>query len=739
MPKTIGYIQGIPVIVPDDWETRTLGPNIINIPPERGMKQLMEIPQIPLDIPLGIEVPQLFAEVDATVILPYIKNNKDPDGCFYYMPILIFKKIIVETINYISPKFGRELIVKSESLPEGLDTNLLKFRLSNSEGYVGYKPGLVGFSIKINAKDSIFELCINFYYKESELQAIKKTAISIVCHNYNNFLVIQKYYGLGFLTSINEFNNELINKFKYQFNNVNNDIKLLTFLYDKAPNLVIESLSSNQLISHLSIIASGFLTEIGTNEEKIVLNILNTILLKLFSENNETDSFLSLLITQKVGETTLFENLYQKLDNYGGEDNFTLFLNIVYKAWILSSFSNAENYTYTAPANLGYSQTKLLGFYISSHNFVFNNEYITVYKKKPTVQKIANRAISKAISPIANNFFSDVESIVGSYHVYQPINVETPNQEGEIKLPNTSLPAFFLKGFDETTNAENVEKLAMVVVDVATTLSGIGNLAKLRYLKYLSGLQKVKLTIGIVQLASGTLSLMLNFVSKCNESEFCKKLQTYLFWLDVCSLGADAITEGLLRKSAREALQNANDAVPNEVIGHLKQVVGVLENIKTTINVEKFLASAKRLENILPEDALKYLDEALVHFNHKVLDGVVVQIGNRNCAVVVQMVEEYLATGKINKALASNVMDFTKLEILYNKTGLQLDSLKNFNLLIKDGERGILAGLNYSKPGHVVNFIKENGVIKFIDGQNGKVDKFTTNYDLFKYFKTIKK
>jgi hypothetical protein len=32
MPKTIGYIQGIPVIVPDDWETRTLGPNIINIP-----------------------------------------------------------------------------------------------------------------------------------------------------------------------------------------------------------------------------------------------------------------------------------------------------------------------------------------------------------------------------------------------------------------------------------------------------------------------------------------------------------------------------------------------------------------------------------------------------------------------------------------------------------------------------------------------------------------------------------
>jgi hypothetical protein len=42
MPKTIGYIQGIPVIVPDDWETRTLGPNIINIPPERGMKIIYE-------------------------------------------------------------------------------------------------------------------------------------------------------------------------------------------------------------------------------------------------------------------------------------------------------------------------------------------------------------------------------------------------------------------------------------------------------------------------------------------------------------------------------------------------------------------------------------------------------------------------------------------------------------------------------------------------------------------------
>jgi hypothetical protein len=204
-----------------------------------------------------------------------------------------------------------------------------------------------------------------------------------------------------------------------------------------------------------------------------------------------------------------------------------------------------------------------------------------------------------------------------------------------------------------------------------------------------------------------------------------------------CSKGL----KGFLRwiEELIKGIKNGKAKNGEELLEDVEKAVGMAENLKTTINVEEFLASAKRLENIKPEEALKYLDEALVHFNHEVVDGVVVQIGNENCAIVVQMVEEYLRTGKINKAIPSQSWDYSVLENVYNKTGLYLQNIGKLNNLVKDGERGIVAAFKNSGKGHVVNFLKENGVLKFIDGQIGELATFTPDYEFFKYFKTIKK
>jgi hypothetical protein len=199
----------------------------------------------------------------------------------------------------------------------------------------------------------------------------------------------------------------------------------------------------------------------------------------------------------------------------------------------------------------------------------------------------------------------------------------------------------------------------------------------------------------------------------------------------------------LLKKGTEEVIAFAKkifEAVRvwlEELLG-IKKEVGMAENIKTTLNVEEFLASAKRLENIKPEEALKYLDDALIHFNHKVIDGVVVQIGDKNCAVVVQMVEDYLQTGKIKKAIPSKTWNYKDLENVYDKTGLRLDNIEKLNKLMKEGERGIAGAFKSRGNGHVINVLKENGVLKFVDGQIGQLATFTPDYEFFKYFKTLK-
>lgn len=174
------------------------------------------------------------------------------------------------------------------------------------------------------------------------------------------------------------------------------------------------------------------------------------------------------------------------------------------------------------------------------------------------------------------------------------------------------------------------------------------------------------------------------------------------------------------------------------------------ENIKTIKNVDLFIASAERLAslNITAKNALEYLDEALVHFNHKVVNGVVEQIGDLNCANVVQVVEEYLKTGKITKAKPTTLTDINDLSKIYggNYSRITLPSLEK---TMKEGERGIIWSkinddIKYinGEPvkvviGHFFNVIKKDGILLYKDGQIGRdaIIGFK-QYEEFRYLKT---
>ncbi len=210
---------------------------------------------------------------------------------------------------------------------------------------------------------------------------------------------------------------------------------------------------------------------------------------------------------------------------------------------------------------------------------------------------------------------------------------------------------------------------------------------------------------------------------------------------------ADVLTSRILAKKAGEArdvLAEFRETVTNEkkleeideLAEHLDEVAGMAENIRTTKNAELFKESAKKLSKIKPREALKYLDEALPHFNHKIDGDTVVQISDTNCSLIVQKVDEFLKTGKISKAAHCGPINILEISNKYKRAFITttIPSLKN---IMKEGERGIMYGNRGAhRTGHVFNVIKTEGKLKFIDGQSGGLADLTKGYISFKYLKT---
>lgn len=195
-----------------------------------------------------------------------------------------------------------------------------------------------------------------------------------------------------------------------------------------------------------------------------------------------------------------------------------------------------------------------------------------------------------------------------------------------------------------------------------------------------------------------------------------------------------------------------NEVEKKQIREEVKLKAGMAEDIDKYIKMsaEEFEAGLKKLQkaNIIPENTMKYLDEALIYFNHRVVNGIVVQIADSNCVNVVQAVEDFLRTGKI---IVAKVSEAQKLRVITNKYGgtfltLKLETLQNKNYF-KVGERGIL----YCDRGpndydHVLNvFMEERGLV-LKDAQSISQEFVTIDYlkktympNNFKLLKTKKK
>lgn len=370
----------------------------------------------------------------------------------------------------------------------------------------------------------------------------------------------------------------------------------LDFLYEQAPIWVIARRNKNQVFMDLRRLLKSSVDEHDINEEYAVLKIVQSFgsfpssIPNLNRDRNYLKSkmqyFLDTSISSKFAGKTMFQHLYEKIHDFGGEPNFTAFIQTIYLYWLESNYPFKKYFNTTAPIVLDYKSQKVLGFYSDGKSFTFSNFRINV---------TFSAAQSYAIWSMTGEYPEDT---LANPHIFQTIETSTINQEGVLLFPGKHVPAFYLKAFDDKNAWHNLQKATWLALDILVLFSSIGNLLRLTRLVSVARAPRVlKILASGVEVTSSAVSAMLHFVDSCDKKgTFCSKLRTVLLFIDIGTLSVDTVASSYLRKATLEAL----DAMSPALRAKHKEIFNELEHIAKTTPLSKL-----EQDNLI--DALKRL------------------------------------------------------------------------------------------------------------------------------------
>jgi len=402
---------------------------------------------------------------------------------------------------------------------------------------------------------------------------VHRVAIAISTVTYEDYSAAFDYLGYH----RGQVEQEVKEKFDEAFVLAEKSPSQLSFLYRVAPVFVLQNRSEALKWRDLEFLLEGRLPE---NREKAVLKIIRSLTtnfsaadesietIKASSKSRINNFFYKISLKRMGG--SLFEKLYLKINDFGiGEENFTLFIQELYLLWLLSDYSDPEyvkslkEYT-GGPEVILYDTDKILGFYNNDYNFDFVGDKFKLKIKVTREDTTYSKSSTHSNRPRSKTTIVDM----GTYNLFHPITLADVPEEGEIDIPTNVIPAFYLKAFDDKQRWSNINKGVWLGVDIATTVTGFGNLMKLRHLRHLAKLRvikpntllfNVKTAVSISEITSGTLNAMLTLAD--SDSAFSKKLQEYLFWLEMASLGGDLLVEKFLRQSAKNTMNSMEEAL----------------------------------------------------------------------------------------------------------------------------------------------------------------------------------
>jgi len=451
----------------------------------------------------------------------------------------------------------------------------VRARIQKGSGKID-RADTFGFFLDIDeSKDTVIYGHRIYYSKEGNPKKNQNTlAIEINYFTFEDYDYFLKLFHHEMSTDSEAL---VLQEFKKLFSLAGYNRNKLDFIYQHAPQFVLAERTISERLSDISILLLGYVDNLGSDEEEAVINLFmsflrlnkttkNAITLKHTQEDEKANATLAelknnvkllldeLLKVQKNifgGQETLLQLIYGKMNDAFGVDNFTRIMNIIYNFWYFAGYAQNDYLAYTDSDVVVYDNRKILGFYGDSWTFKFEKSDIGAYKTDYPKSHRYKQFLFGDSMP--------VETKVATLHAYQPINIPEKIESGDLELPDSVIPAFYLKAIDDKNMWSNFDKAVWLSLDVITTFTGVDNILKLRYLlklrhlKYfVKGFEGIKIVLGTIEFTSGVIGIMLDLTNKCDEGSFCRKLKSILIYIDLLTLGVDVVTS--LRKVAREAV-----------------------------------------------------------------------------------------------------------------------------------------------------------------------------------------
>ncbi|MBG6132273.1 hypothetical protein IWQ47_005012 [Aquimarina sp. EL_43] len=252
----------------------------------------------------------------------------------------------------------------------------------------------------------------------------------------------------------------------------------------------------------LKILLSCSVNDKGVSEEDAVITIIKAI------AKDKESMFLSDLKSRKINDNNAFRELYSKIDDWGGKDNFTSFINVIYKAWKNSKYNSDIVY------DIPYESSKSGVFYLSDYEVEFKNENTDV--------EFIEKVQTYRYDDYGNVRKGKKEPVVrGIYDIYDPIRLTKYDKivSSGINVKSTKVPMFILKAIDEKYSTNNIEQGVQLAFEVALTATGVGNLTKLRHIKTLGKLEQFFEGLKYAETMVSVTNMVLKYSDYCAPSQ----------------------------------------------------------------------------------------------------------------------------------------------------------------------------------------------------------------------------
>ncbi|MCX2484522.1 hypothetical protein [Pedobacter sp. MR2016-24] len=411
---------------------------------------------------------------------------------------------------------------------------------------------------------------------------------------YKNYALKQnEFWQTGLILdfrTLNDLDSYLNNIRRYYRNTYVNQLLItqsngkdkLYWLAKSLSPITLSIIPPKQRIDILEVLALK--SSLDDDNQEYALNIVNSVDISNQSEVNEflgaliskkyvtnsklppyTNNLYSLLYIKIVNHLSILKSTFEMIgSNKYSKDNRTRFATAILLLWQESKYNPYKNLTTN-----GEPDYSLIDDSTYDYDKNFNHFALINYNSRKSKFGVYNDNFTFEFDPNGNGIYwitankDFTLSAATSLNLYQPMtllsypsetdtSIQLPQKDGEFK---GVVPLFFLAFIDSDGDSKDFDTKVGIMVDVAATFSGIGAIAELRYIRYLSKLGQFLVIIDTVSIAASILSFLLRYSEDCNNSPFCEKLRTVLFYIEIISLVKDPIAIAKSKKAAQNLVE----------------------------------------------------------------------------------------------------------------------------------------------------------------------------------------